>query len=159
MRQVAVAIVVALLLTATPAQAQTGGLERDGLSGNTLALHLVIDLLATLTVVGHASMYGNMLATGASTRVTLDSGMGAWPTIASSALAGSAALAVGAVGLASGGDEARTISIVSVSAGSLALACAALDLTLFLLTEESAEITPVVFGVGDHHLVGLAGRF
>jgi hypothetical protein len=145
-------------LAATPARAQTAGVARDGLSGGTLALHLVADLLAGMIVIGHGTMYGNMLLSDAPVRETLQSGMGAWPTITLAAVAGSAALAIGAVGLAGGDEQARTISIVSTTVGSLALACAALDLTLFLLTQEPQPVAPVAFHDGDTFFAGIAGR-
>ena len=152
-----VALVFALTLAAAPARAQTAGVPRDGLSGGTLALHLVIDLVAGMIVVGHGTMYGNMLLSGSSARETLDAGPGAWPTIAVTAVAGTAALAAGVVGLAGGDEDQRAISVVSTTVGSLALACAALDLALHL--GSSAPVAPVVAG-SDHGLVvGVAGRF
>jgi len=158
MRPILCSLVLVVGLAATPALAQNAGVTRDGLSSNTLILHLVVDLLATMVVVGHATMYGSMLMSDATTKATLESGMGAWPTITLTAVAGTAALAAGAVGLASGDEDARTISIVSTVIGSAALACAGLDLTLTLLGAESATVS-VWFGDGERLFAGVGGRF
>lgn len=147
------------LAFAAPARAQTGGVARDGLSGDTLALHLIVDLVAVMVVVGHGTMYGSMLASGAPVRETLESGMGVWPTVALTTAVGSAALALGTLGLVDGEQDARTISVVSTTAGSLALACAALDLTLHLSSRESVPVVPVVFDWGGGFGAGIRGRF
>ena len=159
MIRVIVPLVVASGLAASPVRAQSAGVSRDGLSGSTLALHLMVDLLAGMVVVGHATMYGNMLLAGASPGETLASGMGAWPTVTLTALAGSAALAAGAVGLAGGDDDARSISIISTTIGSLALACAGVDLVLTLVSAEPSVVAPMAFADGHRFFAGVTARF